>query len=68
MDVIGHCRDAISAAALILAPLGARGADLVVWWEEGWYHKEDRAVAELVAAFEDQTDEAIARIKQVLAE
>jgi hypothetical protein len=68
MDVIGHCRDAISAAAPILTPLGAGGADLVVWWEEGCYPKKDRAVAELVAAFEDQTDEAIARLKQVLAE
>ena len=27
---------ALFAAALILAPLSARGADLVVWWEKGW--------------------------------
>ena len=23
------------AAAIVMAPLGARGADLVVWWEKG---------------------------------
>jgi multiple sugar transport system substrate-binding protein len=39
-------------AALILAPLGARAADLVVWWEKGFYPQEDEAVRELVAAFE----------------
>jgi hypothetical protein len=29
-------RNALLAAVLILmAPLGAQGADLVIWWEEG---------------------------------
>ena len=28
-------RAILLAAALVLAPLGARAADLVVWWEEG---------------------------------
>ena len=36
----------------LLTPLGARGADLVVWWEEGAHPEEDRAVREIVAAFE----------------
>ena len=40
------------AAALVLTPLCARGADLVVWWEEGFYPQADEAVAEIVAAFE----------------
>jgi multiple sugar transport system substrate-binding protein len=40
------------AAALMLVPLGARAADLVVWWEEGVYSEEDEAVREIVAAFE----------------
>jgi multiple sugar transport system substrate-binding protein len=40
---------------LASAPLGARAADLMVWWEKGFYPEEDKAVAELVAAFEDQT-------------
>ena len=42
------------AAALVLAPLGARGADLVVWWEEGYYAQEDEAVREIIAAFEQR--------------
>jgi multiple sugar transport system substrate-binding protein len=40
------------AAALVLAPLGARGADLVVWWGEGFYPQENEAIREIVAAFE----------------
>ena len=43
------------AAALVLTPLGARGADLVVWWEEGYYAQEDEAVREIIAAFEQET-------------
>ena len=46
---------AFLGAALILTPLGASAANLVVWWENGFYPEEDKAVAELVAAFEDQT-------------
>jgi multiple sugar transport system substrate-binding protein len=40
------------ALALILAPLGAKAADLVVWWDEGYYSQEDEAVREIIAAFE----------------
>ncbi len=45
------------AAALVLAPLGtgARGADLVVWWDEGYYAQEAKAAAEVVAAFKQTT-------------
>jgi multiple sugar transport system substrate-binding protein len=43
------------AAALILAPLGARAADLVVWWEEGYYDQEDAALRETIAAFEQDS-------------
>jgi multiple sugar transport system substrate-binding protein len=39
------------ALALILAPLGARAADLVVWWDEGYYPEEQAAVRETIAAF-----------------
>ena len=45
----------VVAAALLLAPLGARAADLVVWWEKGFYPDEDAAVAEIIAAFEQET-------------
>ena len=50
---------ALLAAALILAPLGARGADLVVWWNEGYYAQEDEAVREIVAAFEQKTGKQV---------
>jgi multiple sugar transport system substrate-binding protein len=46
---------AVFAAALILAPVGARAADLVVWWEEGYDAEEDAAVTEIIAAFEQET-------------
>ena len=39
-------RAVLLAAALVLAPLGARAADLVVWWEEGCNPEEDQAVRE----------------------
>jgi hypothetical protein len=45
-------RIAVLAAALIIGPVGARGADLAVWWEEGVYPEENEAVREIVAAFE----------------
>jgi multiple sugar transport system substrate-binding protein len=49
-------RAILLAAALALAPPSiARAADLVVWWERGYYPEEDRAVEELVTAFEQKT-------------
>ncbi len=39
-------------ALLMLASLGAQAADLVVWWDEGYYAEESEAVAEVIAAFE----------------
>ena len=41
-------RAVILAAALMLAPLAARAADLAVWWDEARYPAEDLALAELV--------------------
>jgi multiple sugar transport system substrate-binding protein len=43
------------AAGLVLAPFGARAADLVIWWEKGFYPEEDEAVRETIAAFEQDT-------------
>ena len=40
----------IVAAILMMAPLGARAADLVVWRVEGYYAEEAEAVREIVAA------------------
>jgi len=45
--------------ALILAPLGAQGADLVVWWVKGFYPEEDSALAEIIAAFEAHTGKQV---------
>ena len=49
----------VLAAALILAPPGARAADLVVWWEKGYYAQEDDAVGEMIAAFEQGSDKQV---------
>jgi multiple sugar transport system substrate-binding protein len=48
-------RAAALAAMVTIAPLGARAADLVVWWEEGYYAQEDEAVQEIIAAFEQDS-------------
>jgi multiple sugar transport system substrate-binding protein len=50
---------ALFAALLILAPLSARSADLVVWWNEGYTDQEDEAVREIVAAFEQKTGKQV---------
>jgi ABC-type glycerol-3-phosphate transport system substrate-binding protein len=50
-----HAHALLVALALILAPLGAQAADLVVWWEKGYYAQEDDAIREIVAAFEQET-------------
>ena len=42
-----------------LAPLGAQAADLVVWWEKGYYAEEDEAVREIIAAFEQETGKQV---------
>jgi ABC-type glycerol-3-phosphate transport system substrate-binding protein len=44
---------------LAMAPLGARAADLVVWWDEGYYAEEREAVEEIVAAFEQETGKQV---------
>jgi multiple sugar transport system substrate-binding protein len=50
---------AVLVAALVIAPLGARAADLVVWWEQGFYPQEDGAVKEIVAAFEQESSKEL---------
>ena len=47
------------AVAIVLASLSARGADLVVWWEEGVYPEEDEAVREIIAAFEQDSGKQV---------
>ena len=57
-------RTAVLIAMLAMAPLGARAADLVVWWDEGRYAEEDEAVREIVAAFEQDTGKQIELVFQ----
>ena len=52
------------ALALILAPLGAQAADLVVWWEKGYYAQEDEAVREIIAAFEQESGKQVELVFQ----
>jgi multiple sugar transport system substrate-binding protein len=43
----------VFAALLVLgSALGAKAADLVVWWDKGFNPEEDEAVREIVSAFE----------------
>jgi multiple sugar transport system substrate-binding protein len=58
----------VLAAALTLAPLGARAADLVVWWEKGFYPQEDEAVAEIIAAFEQDSDKQVELVRHAQGE
>jgi multiple sugar transport system substrate-binding protein len=58
----------VLAGALLMAPLSARGADLVVWWEEGYYAQEDEALSEVIAAFEDKTGKRVQLVLQPQAE
>jgi multiple sugar transport system substrate-binding protein len=52
-------RAILLAAALVLAPPSARGADLVVWWEEGYYPEEDQAVRQIITAFEQKSGKRV---------
>jgi hypothetical protein len=36
----------ILAVGLMTVPFGTRAADLVVWWEKGFYPQADEAVAQ----------------------
>jgi multiple sugar transport system substrate-binding protein len=58
----------ILAAALVMAPMGVRAADLVVWWQEGAYAQEDEALREVVAAFEQETGKHVELVLYPLPE
>jgi ABC-type glycerol-3-phosphate transport system substrate-binding protein len=44
---------------ILLAPLVAKAADLVVWWPEGYYAEEDAAVRDTIAAFEQNSGKEV---------
>ena len=50
---------AVVLVTLLILPLSTQAADLVVWWEEGYYAQEDEAVRETIAAFEQDTGKAV---------
>jgi multiple sugar transport system substrate-binding protein len=58
----------ILAVTLVMAPLDANAADLVVWWEKGFYSQEDEAVQEIVRAFEQETGNEVALVLHEQAE
>jgi maltose-binding protein MalE len=58
----------LAAAALVLAPLGAQAADLVLWWEYGYSPEEDAAVRETIAAFEQETGKQVEVTRLPLSE
>jgi multiple sugar transport system substrate-binding protein len=49
----------LAAALMLVVPLSARAADLVVWWEEGFNPEEDQGVRELIAGFEKKTGKMV---------
>jgi multiple sugar transport system substrate-binding protein len=50
--LIMRARPLLLAVTLAIAPISAKAADLVVWWEKGFNPEEDAAVREIIAAFE----------------
>ena len=54
----------IVAALFSMAPLCARAADLVVWWEQGYNPEEDAAVREIVATFEQDTGKQVELVRR----
>jgi multiple sugar transport system substrate-binding protein len=63
-----HAHTVLVALVLILAPLGGRAADLVVWWEKGYYDQEDEAVREIIAAFEQESGKRVELVQPTLDE
>jgi multiple sugar transport system substrate-binding protein len=54
-----RAQTAFVAATLLLAPVYAQAADLVVWWDQGSTAEEDKAVREIIAAFEQDTGKQV---------
>ncbi len=61
-------RTAIFAAMFAVMPLSAKGADLIVWWEQGVYPEEDKAARETIDAFEHKTDKDVELVLHPQAE
>src|SRR5687768_11145816 len=51
-----------------MAPLGARAADLVVWWQDDFHAQENEAVREIIAAFEQETGRQVELVQPAQGE
>ena len=49
----------LASALILMAPAGTQAADLVVWWDKGYYPQEDAAVREIIAAFEQESGKQV---------
>jgi multiple sugar transport system substrate-binding protein len=58
----------LAASALLLAPLGVRAADLVIWWDKPFYAQEDDALREVIAAFEQKNGKQVELVLHELSE
>jgi multiple sugar transport system substrate-binding protein len=58
----------VLASVLAMAPLGAGAADLVVWWDEGYYAEESEAVRDITAAFEQGSGKQVELVLHPQAE
>jgi multiple sugar transport system substrate-binding protein len=56
------------SAAFAIAPLVAEAADLLIWWEKGYYAREDEALSEVIAAFEQESGKEVELVLQPQAE
>jgi multiple sugar transport system substrate-binding protein len=56
------------ALALAIASPGARAADLVVWWQTDFHANEDDAVAQIIAAFEQETGKRVELVQPAQGE
>ena len=61
-------RTAAFAVMLVMAPLGVKGADLVVWCEKGFYPQEDEAVRDIIEAFEEGPGKQVELVQYSQAE
>jgi multiple sugar transport system substrate-binding protein len=52
-------RAILLAVMLMMVPLSAGAADLVVWWQTDFFPQEDKPVAEVIAAFEQKTGKRV---------
>jgi ABC-type glycerol-3-phosphate transport system substrate-binding protein len=51
--IMKRCLFTVSVACALLAIFGpASAADLTIWWEEGYYPEEDKAIEAVIADFE----------------